>query len=189
MNALDGIILGILLFFLIMGLLKGWFVQLLQISAILAGLVAAGLLHSELASAPVFDHLRQKSDSLAEAVGFMIVFLVVSVFLTIVSALLFDLGRPDRLSASARILGSLVSTSIGVLIISCVCWVASEWQGPTEKKEEESFDAGLIKESTLVPHLSGICESLSGLFPSSYQEHGRELFDAGKEQIKKATSE
>ena len=112
MNALDGIILGILLFFVIMGLLKGWFVQLLQISAIIAGLIAAGLLHSRLAASPVFDHLREKSGSLAEAAGFMIIFLVTSVFLTIVSALVFDLGRPDRLSFSARILGSLISTPL-----------------------------------------------------------------------------
>ena len=189
MNALDGIILGILLFFVIMGLLKGWFVQLLQLSAIVAALITAGLLHSGLASSPVFNHLREKSDSLAEAVGFMIIFLVVSVFLTIVSALLFDLGRPDRLSASARILGCLVSTSIGVLILSCVCWVGTEWQNPTGKKEEESFAAGLINDSSLVPPLSGICENLSELFPQSYQEHGRELFDAGKDQIKEATSD
>ena len=67
MNALDGIILGILLFFVIMGLLKGWFIQLLQISAIVAGLIAAGLLHSGLAASPVFSHLREKSGSLAEA--------------------------------------------------------------------------------------------------------------------------
>ncbi|MFP6737135.1 MAG: CvpA family protein [Planctomycetota bacterium] len=189
MNALDGIIIGILLFFVIMGLLRGWFAQLLQISAIVAALITAGLLHSGLAASPVFNHLREKSDSLANAVGFMIIFLVVSVFLTIVSALLFDLGRPDRLSFSARMLGSLISTLTGVLILSCICWVATEWKSPTGKKEEESFAAELINDSALVPQLSGLCENLSDLFPNSYREHGKELFDAGKEQIKKATTD
>ena len=188
MNALDGIILGILLFFVIMGLLKGWFIQLLQISAIVAGLIAAGLLHSGLAASPVFSHLREKSGSLAEAAGFMIIFLVASVFLTIVSALLFDLGRPDRLSFSARILGSLVSTLTGVLILSCICWVATEWKSPGGKKEEGSFAAELIDDSFFVPKLSGLGENLSDLFPKSYREHGKDLFDAGKKQIKKATS-
>ena len=189
MNALDGIIIGILLFFVIMGLLKGWFVQLLQISAIVAGLITAGLLHSQLAGSPVFGHLREKSDSLAEAAGFMIIFLVVSVFLTIVSALVFDLGKPDRLSFPSRILGSLISTLIGVLILSCICWVATEWKSPKGEKKEEGFAAGLINDSSLVPQLSGLCENLSDLFPNSYREHGKELFDAGKEQIKKATSD
>ncbi len=189
MNALDGIILGILLFFVIMGLLKGWFVQLLQISAIVAALIAAGLLHSGLAASPVFNHLREKSDSLAGAVGFMIIFLVVSVFLMILSALVFDLGRPDRLSFSARILGSLFSTLTGVIILSCICWVATEWKSPTEKNEEESFVAELINDSALAPRLAGLCENLSDLFPKSYREHGKELFDAGKKQIKKTTTD
>lgn len=189
MNALDGIIIGILLFFTIMGLLKGWFVQVLQIGAIAAAFVTAGLLHSRLASSPVFSGLRQKSDSLAEAAGFMIIFLAVSIFLTIVSALVFDLGRPDRLSFFARILGSLISTVSGILILACVCWVATEWKDPGEqdkKAQEVGFAAGLINNSALVPHLSSLCENLSDVFPKSSREHGRELFDATRGQIKNA---
>ena len=191
MNPLDGIIIGILLFFFIMGLLKGWFIQILQIGVIAVSFITAALLHTGLASSPVFNGIRQKSDDLAAAAAFMIIFLAISIFLTIVSALVFDIGRPDRLSFPARILGALIATTSGILILGCICLVASEWKEPGEKNpEKESFVGGLIANSALVPELSKVCGSLIDvLIPDSFREHGKDLIDAGKEQIKDVTGD
>ena len=63
MNPLDGIILGILLFFLIIGAMRGWFRQVLQIATIAGSFVIASLLHLKLSPASLFDGIRLKSDA------------------------------------------------------------------------------------------------------------------------------
>ncbi len=184
LNPLDGIILGILLFFVIIGALRGWFRQILQISTILIAFVAAALLHLGLADAAMFDGIRQKSDALADGSAFMIIFLSCSIFLTIVAALIFDLGRPDQFSFSDRALGALISVASGILILGCVCLVADEWTKPEKKAGKETGAvAELISTSALVSPLSETCQVLIDLIPASSRKQLKNYIDEGKKQI------
>ena len=184
MNPLDGIILGILLFFLIIGALRGWFRQILQISTILIAFVAASLLHLGLADAAMFDGIRQKSDALADGSAFMIIFLSCSIFLTIISAFIFDLGRPDQLSFSDHALGALISVISGILVLGCVCLVANEWIKPgKEAGKEAGTVAELISTSSLVSPLSESCQVLIDLIPASSRKQMKNYIDEGKKQI------
>ena len=184
MNPLDGIILGILLFFLIIGALRGWFRQILQISTILIAFVAASLLHLGLADAAMFDGIRQKSDALADGSAFMIIFLSCSIFLTIIAALIFDLGKPDQLSFSDRSLGALISVISGILVLGCVCLVANEWIKPGKKAGKEGGPvAELISASALVSPLSESCQILIDLIPASSRKQLKNYIDEGKKQI------
>ena len=184
LNPLDGIILGILLFFLIIGALRGWFRQILQISTILIAFVAASLLHLGLADAAMFDGIRQKSDALADGSAFMIIFLSCSIFLTIIAALIFDLGKPDQLSFSDRALGALISVTSGILVLGCVCLVADEWIKPGKKAGNEAGPvAELISASVLVSPLSESCQVLIDLIPASSRKQLKNYIDEGKKQI------
>ena len=184
LNPLDGIILGILLFFLIIGALRGWFRQILQISTILIAFVAASLLHLGLADAAMFDGIRQKSDALADGSAFMIIFLSCSIFLTIIAALIFDLGKPDQLSFSDRSLGALISVTSGILVLGCVCLVANEWIKPGKKAGKEAGPvAELISASALVSPLSESCQVLIDLIPASSRKQLKNYIDEGKKQI------
>ena len=184
MNPLDGIILGILLFFVIIGALRGWFRQILQISTILIAFVAASLLHLGLADAALFDGIRQKSDALADGSAFMIIFLSCSIFLTIIAALIFDLGKPDQLSFSDRSLGALISVTSGILVLGCVCLVADEWIKPGKKAGNEAGPvAELISASALVSPLSESCQVLIDLIPASSRKQLKNYIDEGKKQI------
>ena len=184
LNPLDGIILGILLFFLIIGALRGWFRQILQISTILIAFVAASLLHLGLADAAMFDSIRQKSDALADGSAFMIIFLSCSIFLTIIAALIFDLGKPDQLSFSDRSLGALISVTSGILVLGCVCLVADEWIKPGKKPGKEAGPvAELISASVLVSPLSESCQVLIDLIPASSRKQLKNYIDEGKKQI------
>lgn len=184
MNPLDGIILGILLFFLIIGAMRGWFRQILQISTILIAFVAASLLHLGLADAAMFDGIRQKSDALADGSAFMIIFLSCSIFLTIISAFIFDLGRPDQLSFSDHALGALISVISGILVLGCVCLVANEWIKPgKEAGKEAGTVAELISASSLVSPLSESCQVLIDLIPASSRKQMKNYIDEGKKQI------
>lgn len=184
MNPLDGIILGILLFFLIIGAMRGWFRQVLQISTILIAFVAASLLHLGLADAAMFDGIRQKSDALADGSAFMIIFLSCSIFLTIIAALIFDLGRPDQPSFSDRALGALISVASGILILGCVCLVADEWIKPEKKAGKKAGPvAELISASALVSPLSESCQVLIDLIPASNRKQLKNYIDEGKKQI------
>ncbi len=180
LNPLDGIILGILLFFLIIGAMRGWFRQILQISTILIAFVAASLLHLGLADAAMFDGIRQKSDALADGSAFMIIFLSCSIFLTIISAFIFDLGRPDQLSFSDHALGALISVISGILVLGCVCLVANEWIKPGK---EAGTVAELISASSLVSPLSESCQVLIDLIPASSRKQMKNYIDEGKKQI------
>lgn len=184
MNPLDGIILGILLFFLIIGAMRGWFRQILQISTILIAFVAASLLHLGLADAAMFDGIRQKSDALADGSAFMIIFLSCSIFLTIISAFIFDLGRPDQLSFSDHALGALISVISGILVLGCVCLVANEWIKPgKEAGKEAGTVAELISASSLISPLSESCQVLIDLIPASSRKQMKNYIDEGKKQI------
>lgn len=184
LNPLDGIILGILLFFLIIGAMRGWFRQILQISTILIAFVAASLLHLGLADAAMFDGIRQKSDALADGSAFMIIFLSCSIFLTIISAFIFDLGRPDQLSFSDHALGALISVISGILVLGCVCLVANEWIKPgKEAGKEAGTVAELISTSSLVSPLSESCQVLIDLIPASSRKQMKNYIDEGKKQI------
>ena len=184
LNPLDGIILGILLFFLIIGALRGWFRQILQISTILIAFVAASLLHLGLADAAMFDGIRQKSDALADGSAFMIIFLSCSIFLTIISAFIFDLGRPDQLSFSDHALGALISVISGILVLGCVCLVANEWIKPgKEAGKEAGTVAELISASSLISPLSESCQVLIDLIPASSRKQMKNYIDEGKKQI------
>ena len=184
LNPLDGIILGILLFFLIIGAMRGWFRQILQISTILIAFVAASLLHLGLADAAMFDGIRQKSDALADGSAFMIIFLSCSIFLTIISAFIFDLGRPDQLSFSDHALGALISVISGILVLGCVCLVANEWIKPgKEAGKEAGTVAELISASSLVSPLSESCQVLIDLIPASSRKQMKNYIDEGKKQI------
>ncbi len=184
LNPLDGIILGILLFFLIIGAMRGWFRQILQISTILIAFVAASLLHLGLADAAMFDGIRQKSDALADGSAFMIIFLSCSIFLTIISAFIFDLGRPDQLSFSDHALGALISVISGILVLGCVCLVANEWIKPgKEAGKEAGTVAELISASSLISPLSESCQVLIDLIPASSRKQMKNYIDEGKKQI------
>ena len=188
MNPLDGIILGILLFFLIIGAMRGWFRQVLQIATIAGSFVIASLLHLKLSPASLFDGIRQKSDALADGSAFMIIFLSCSIFLTIIAALIFDLGKPDQLSFSDRSLGALISVTSGILVLGCVCLVANEWIKPGKKAGEEvRRDPGqievLISASALVSPLSESCRILIDLIPASSRKQLKNYIDEGKKQI------
>jgi len=184
LNPLDGIILGILLFFLIIGAIRGWFRQILQISTILIAFVAASLLHLGLADAAMFDGIRQKSDALADGSAFMIIFLSCSIFLTIIAALIFDLGRPDGLAFSDRALGALISVASGILILGCVCLVADEWTKPEKTTGKEArLVAEFISASALVSPLSESCRVLIDLIPASSRKQLKNYIDEGKKQI------
>ena len=187
MNPLDGIILGILLFFLIIGAMRGWFRQVLQISTIAGSFVIASLLHLKLSPASLFDGIRQKSDALADGTAFMIIFLSMSIFLTIIAALVFDLGRPDEMSFSDRALGAVISVGSGILLLGCVCLVADEWKKPAEDATEKPGRVdGLIEESALVPVLSKSCKVLIDLIPASNREQLKGYMEEGKKQIEGA---
>ena len=187
MNALDGIILGILLFFLIIGAMRGWFRQVLQISTIIIAFVAASLLHLGLADASIFDGVRQKSDALADGSAFMIIFLSSSIFLTIIAALVFDLGKPDQISFADRALGALISVISGILILGCVCLVADESIQPGKKtRETPGSIAEMIGESALVAPLSKSCQTLIDLIPASNRKQFKNYIDEGKKQIEEA---
>ena len=188
LNPLDGIILGILLFFLIIGAMRGWFRQVLQISTIAGSFVIASLLHLKLSPASLFDGIRQKSDELADGSAFMIIFLSCSIFLTIIAALIFDLGKPDQLSFSDRSLGALISVTSGILVLGCVCLVADEWIKPgkkagTEVRRDPGRIEALISASALVSPLSESCQVLIDLIPASSRKQLKNYIDEGKKQI------
>lgn len=184
MNPLDGIIIGILLFFLIIGAMRGWFRQILQISTIVISFVAASLLHLGLSSVAMFDAIRQKSDALADGSAFMIIFLSSSILLTVISAIVFDLGRPDEMSLGDRALGAVISTASGILLLGCVCLVADEWIKPAKDgRKKPGSVAEIIGESALVPPLSKSCAALIDLIPASNRKQLKIYVEEGKKQI------
>ena len=114
----------------------------------------------------------------------MIIFLSCSIFLTIVAALIFDLGRPDQFSFSDRALGALISVASGILILGCVCLVADEWTKPEKKAGKEAGPvAELISTSALVAPLSETCQGLIDLIPASSRKQLKNYIDEGKKQI------
>jgi len=152
MNFLDIILVALLLFAFIRGLIKGFFVEIASLVALIAGVF--GALHfSDFAA----DFLREKvswDDNYISLTAFSITFIIIVITITMLGKALTKIASFAFLGWLNKLLGGIFALLKSVLILSIVLLLFSKVNNTIPFVEnkilEESYFYEPIKEFTLM---------------------------------------
>ena len=117
LNPLDYVFIGILLFFLVTGYIKGFLAQFLQILAIVASFFLASRFYLALAENDLFEGMRQSSASAAQVTAWVCLFFVCGAIFSVLSSIIVKRLQNEHVKAGDRWLGALFSSAKGVVLL------------------------------------------------------------------------
>ena len=184
LNVLDFVLLGILAFFLVAGYIKGFIAQVLQIIAIVVAFVLAAKFYVPRADNDLFRGVRENNAGAAQVISFVGLFFVSGAVLSFLASVISKRFRNEHMKSGDRMLGAVLATAKGVLIVGGVALGLRNWQMGEHvgdrfgvRQEHREAAENLVTTSALVPRLADACLTLVALIPQSGQEKVRELWE------------
>ncbi len=191
MNPLDYVLIGVLLFCLIAGYIKGFLAQLLQILAIIASFLLASRFHVAVAENSLFETMRRHSPSAAQVTAFLGIFFVVGAILSVLTSMVAKRFQNEHMKAGDRWLGALFSTAKGALILGGIALGLQEWKFPSGvaiPADQQAAAEGLVTSSKLVPRLAETCLVLVDMIPAAQRQEIRDMVRERRLHLDRPTS-
>ena len=180
MNPLDYVLIGVLLFFLITGYIKGFLAQFLQILAIVGSFLLASRFYLAVAENDLFEGMREHSLGAAQVTAWIGVFLCSGALLSVLASFVAKRFQNEHLRLGDRWLGALLSTAKGAILLGGIALGLQEWkfpQGIALPAAEQRTAEGLVTSSVLVPRLADACFSLVQQIPARQREALRQMIE------------
>jgi membrane protein required for colicin V production len=162
---LDTLLLVLLALGVILGFFSGFLWQIARILTLTLALLAT-VLCNEPASLFCREHLLREVDPrIAQAVAYVLVFLVVYVALFLATRLLYQAIRAADLEVLDRVLGALFGAAKMALVLAACCLAAANYPHPTTRD--------WMAKSTLAPAFADGMEHVLVIIPEEYKENLR----------------
>ncbi|MEW6103615.1 MAG: CvpA family protein [bacterium] len=157
MNALDIVIVAIFLISILIGLLRGITREIFSLLSIFCGIIVASRGYQKFS--PFFLKYIN-NESLANIISFVAVFLMTSLFISLIGILLEKVLKILHLSIFDRIFGAIFGAIRGLVLISLLVIIIEKFPiSATEK---------LVQNSILFSLLSPLKDILLSLFPFQF---------------------
>ncbi len=180
LNPLDYVFIGILLFFLVTGYIKGFLAQFLQILAIVASFFLASRFYLALAENDLFEGMRQSSASAAQVTAWVCLFFVCGAIFSVLSSIIVKRLQNEHVKAGDRWLGALFSSAKGVVLLGGIALGLQEGKVPNGlalPPTDQQAAEGLVTSSYLVPRLGEACFAVVNVIPAKQREELRRLIE------------
>ncbi len=186
MNALDYVLIGLLVAFLLYGYFKGFARQILLLIAVGASFFLATKFHPDVASLGFMEEMRSKNENTALVVAFVGILFLAAAALSFVLSLITRRMEHKELSQSNRWLGALLSLGVGVILLGGLAVGLREWQteeGAVGSKIEvvKEKTQGWVDGSRLVPFLSDAClglvDNVAKLIPQAGRDELARMYE------------
>jgi membrane protein required for colicin V production len=173
MNSLDIIIISILGYCLIRGIFRGLIKELSSIVGVLAGVYLASSYY------PVLGGILSRwmsNTAYRDILSFLILFFVVLLIVGILGVIIKYLLKISAAGWLDRLLGTIFASIKGILIASVILLTLTAFlpQG-----------TGLIKDSTMAPHIMQISNEIVGIVPDKMKKQFYNKLDELKNNWKK----
>lgn len=157
MNSLDVIIIAIILISIFIGLLRGITREIFSLLSIFCGIIVASRYYQKLS---LFFISKINNEILANAISFIVIFLVVAIFISLIGIILCKIWRILHLSLFDRVLGAFFGLIRGIILVALLAILI------------EKFPIGKIQKiadvSVFLPFVSPLKDILLSLFPFSF---------------------
>ena len=169
MNALDYILLAILLLFVIFGYRRGFVWQALSIAGVIGAIFVAARYHASVAEMGILESIRSRSENAALVTAFVGIFILLTLITGFIVGKIGSRIQDKGLKSFDKTFGAVLGLAKGVLLLGGVA-IAIQQFGLPEENALVSEDArqrseGFVADSLLVPKLAEGCLVVIEMIP------------------------